>query len=436
MGKEKPQKGLTLFSRIIKFVRPFTGLMLAAFFLNTLFSIFSAATIAIIKPVMQLLFDVEEETAAIENVDFFTGLKQSFFDLISSLISAESMEYSLLKLSLLIVVLFIFKNIFKYFGAIASIKFEQGIAKSIRDQVFEKMTSLSVDFFSKTKSGTLISIITNDISTINTTTLSSFNTVIREATQIIIFLFILFAISMQLTLIAFSTSLISLVLIRISVKYLKRYAGRMQTAMAEYTSTLQETISGIRVVKAYNAESSSNNRFFEDTKRFVTSAVKHRKIVTLIPGFNEIFAITALCVVLMVGGSFVLQGVMTPDDLMLFLFTLFAIMSPVASLINNFSKYQHGLVAAERVFKILDSEPAVKTGLENIRNFNKDIKIENLSFAYDNECVLKDINLKIEKGKRIAFVGASGSGKSTMLDLIIRFYDPDSGAIYIDGRDI
>ncbi len=452
-GTLKSKNSFRLWLRIKDFVLPFFWLFLLSIILNTTFSVFNAASIALIKPVIQLIIPEENSSPPVSATEqgissspagnemvggnFLSDIKEDFYGVIQGIVRSDSgPEGSLINLSFLIIGIFILKNIFKYLGAVTSVQLEQGIIKSIRDQVFNKLTSLSVGYFTKNKSGTLISVIANDVAVLNSTTVASFNIILRELTQIIIFLFLLTSVSVTLTLIAFSTSIISIGIIRFAVKYLRRYAARMQTAMADYTSTLQETIAGIRVIKAYNAEQAANKRFADVTKRFVKSAVKHKKILTLIPAFNEVFAIVALCVVLLVGGSAVINGTMTADDFFLFLFTLFAIMSPITTVISAISNFQRGFVAAERVFDVLDHQPEVKTGEVKINGFKNEIEIRNIDFAYDDTAVLKDVSLTIPKGKKIAFVGPSGSGKSTILDLIIRFYDPDKGEILVDGRNI
>ncbi|MFW5701588.1 MAG: ABC transporter transmembrane domain-containing protein, partial [Bacteroidota bacterium] len=331
-SKETPKKKKPRISlRIAGFVKPFVGLLLASIALNTVFSALSTITISLIKPIFSILFGVEQETSPVPST-FFESLKDKFYDFIYSLVRIEGdMVGTLISFGVLIISVIILKNIFKYWGAVVSAKWEEGIIKHIRDKIFHKLTSLSVDFFSKSREGTLISIVTNDVHVLNGTTISAFTIILREFIQVVLFLFLLISISGHLTLIAFSTSIISLVLMRLAMRYLRRYASRMQNAMADYTTTLQETISGIRVVKAYNAEESSNRRFEKDSGEYVHSAVKHKKIITLVPAINEVFAIVALSVVLLVGGIQVFEGSMQPDDLMLFLFSLFAIMSPVTT---------------------------------------------------------------------------------------------------------
>ena len=424
--------------RIFGFVKPFTGLFLLAMFLNTMFSLFSAISIALIKPVFQILFNKEISTMPdTGSSDMFDDLTKSFYAYVENIVEVPGdLIMTLVNISLLIVMVFIIKNIFKYMATVASVRFEQGIIKSIRDIVFEKLTTLSVEFFGRKKEGSIISIITNDVTVINQSTVSSINIIIREFIQVILYLTLLLSISPQLTLIAFSTVIISLLLIRLALKFLRRYATRMQTAMADYTSALQEAISGIRVVKAYNAEKEANERFTKQTDNYVNAAVKHKKVITIIPSLNEIVAIMVLCVILYVGGTSVMKGEMHSDNLFLFLFSIFAIMTPVRLILQHVSTFQLGIVAAERVFSIFDQKPTVKSGKERKNTFEKEIEVDNVNFAYEENPVIKNANFKLEKGKKIAFVGPSGSGKSTMLDLIIRFYDPLTGRIIIDNKDI
>ncbi|MBI5325158.1 MAG: ABC transporter ATP-binding protein [Ignavibacteriae bacterium] len=438
---KKPEKKFgSIILRLASYVKPFSGLFFLVLFLNTVFSTLTTVSITTIQPLIKLLFDNNSTTEIIKKAEpgFLENLKTGYLHFIQGLVSvANEPMATLVNLSILIVGIFIVKNIFKYFASVAKVRLDEGIAKSIRDSVYAKMTNLSLDFFTQRKSGTLISIITNDINVINVATISNFTDCLREATQVVLFLILLLSISPYLTFVAFSTSVISLLVLKYGSKYLRRYASRMQSAMADYTSILQETISGIRVVKAYNAEETANDKFRVQTTNYISSAVKFQKIITLIPSINEIFVIVALCVVLYIGGSAVLsENGMKPDELMLFLFSLFAVMSPIATLVNNFSNFQRGFVAAERVFDVLDRQPSVPAGNDDINGFSNSIEIKNVSFAYADIPVIQNADFKIEKTKKIAFVGSSGSGKSTMLDLIIRFYDPVSGEILIDGKNL
>jgi subfamily B ATP-binding cassette protein MsbA len=415
-------------------------LLFTSFVLNILFSIFSAVTIALIKPILSFLFEVDDKDAANDtplDIGFFEEIKDSFFDFFINLITDDSIESTMIRLGVVIIVMFVLKNIFKYLGAVVGNIFNQKVIKKIRDTVFFKVTSLSMDYFNKEKQGTIISKVANDVSLLNNTTVASINGVIRDIIQIVIFLFFLLTISVELTLWAFSTSILSLVFIRFSVKYLKRYASRMQDAMANFTTTLQESIGGIRVLKALNAKEATDQRFAVDTERYVKSAIKHKKVMALVPAVNEIWAILGLCVVLVVGGQQVLVAkTVKADDLMTFLFMLFALMTPITSLIGAYSKLQQGIVAGERVMSILNEKPTIIDGNVEKNTIEKNLIFDKVTFGYTGSPVLKNVDIELEKGKKIAFVGGSGSGKSTALDIITRFYDPMNGKLLLDGIDV
>jgi subfamily B ATP-binding cassette protein MsbA len=211
----------------------------------------------------------------------------------------------------------------------------------------------------------------------------------------------------------------------------------MQKAMSDFTTILQETISGIRVIKAFTSEKIILNKFEDQTKSYVKSAIKLNKINALVPAVNEIMAISALSIVLVVGGlGVVVYKNIQPDDLMTFLFSLFAIMTPITLVVNNINNFQRGIVSGERIFEILDADEKIISGKLLKVKFEKEIKFQNINFAYNVVNILKNINFEIFKGQRIALVGSSGSGKSTILDLLIRFYDTSSGELIVDGVNI
>lgn len=435
----------------LQFIKPFKLLLLYSVLLTTLFSILSALSIALIKPIFAFLFDVNSQEVTknvTQNQDLLSKIKDKFYSLLFETIKVDNdIESSLYRLSFLLIGVFVIKNIIKYISSFTNVKLEENIVRTIRENVFAKLTNLSVEFFNNSKQGYLISTITNDVSILNGTTISAFTNLIRDIVQIIIFILLLISISAHLTLIAFSTSILSLLIMKFSVGLLRKYATRMQKAMSDYTSTIQETISGIRVVKSYNGEEKVIKRFENDSKYYVTSAIKLNKINALIPAINEVMAITAISVVIVVGGRGVLiDKTILADDLMTFLFALFAIMTPITLVINTINNLQRGIVAGERIFSILNTEQKVVSGNKENIKFENAITVKDLQFAYNNETlnkdsqseglVLKNTNITIQKGQKVAFVGSSGSGKSTLLDLIIRFYDPSNGQILIDNEDI
>lgn len=425
-----------------KFITPFKGLILLSVLLTTLFSILTALSYSLIKPLSSFVLGVDSElpnsSLGTHTTDLLTGLKDKFYGVIYSFLQVNGdIESSLYRFGYLLISVFIIKNLVKYISSFTNTKLEESIVRNIREVLFHKITNLSIEFFNKSKQGYIISILTNDVSAIYSSTISAFTGFIRDVIQSILFLFFLLSISIKLTFIAFLSSILSFLIIKLTVGLLRKYASRMQKAMSDSTTTLQETIAGIRIIKAYNNEESVYKKFQSDSEYYVKSAVKLNKVNALIPTTNEVLAIIALCVVLLVGGKGVLiDKNLRADDLMTFIFVLFALMTPFTSVINIISGAQRGIVSGERIFAILNTENPIKDGDITECSFSSTIEFKNIDFAYNQDSVLKRINIKINKGEKIAFVGSSGSGKSTVLDLLIRFYDPKSGEILIDGQNI
>lgn len=431
----------------LKFLKPFKFLFILTILLNTLFSILSALSIALIKPIISYIFDLNNKNQSNSdyqnsvsnnlNTDLLSNLKDKFYKFINDLVYNQDIETTLYNLAYLIVGVFVAKNIVKYISSFTNVKLEEGIIKYIRDKLFNKLVSLPMEFYNKSKQGHILSVINNDVGILNSTTISVITNILRDLIQIIIFLFLLISISPYLTLIASSTSIVSLIIMKYSVSLLRKYSSRMQKAMSDFTTILQETISGIRVIKAFTSEKIILNKFEDQTKSYVKSAIKLNKINALVPAVNEIMAISALSIVLVVGGlGVVVYKNIQPDDLMTFLFSLFAIMTPITLVVNNINNFQRGIVSGERIFEILDADEKIISGKLLKVKFEKEIKFQNINFAYNVVNILKNINFEIFKGQRIALVGSSGSGKSTILDLLIRFYDTSSGELIVDGVNI
>ncbi len=427
------------FFKAFTFVKPFIPILLATILLNTIFSTLTAITVATIKPIFELIFTskISSEEVLHNSTPVLSNIKANFFSYLKNFfVVPNDINLTLINLSIFIVVLFVLKNSFKYLASITNARLEEGIIRFIRNKLFVKLTTLDLDYFNHTHAGTIISTITNDVNVVNSTTISAFTGLLREVIQVVLFLFLLLSISPFLSLIAFSSSVATIGILRISTYYLRKYANRMQVAMADFTTVLQETLSGIRIIKGYNYEENIKKKFLDKTNKYYRSSIKFQSVISLVPSLNEIFAIIALVVVFLVGGNSVLNGKMRGEDLMLFLFALFSIMSPIATIVHNISQFQRGLISIKRVFNILEQDRKVISTNEKPAKFNEELVFDNVSFSYNTELVLKDISIHIKKGKKIALVGASGSGKSTVVDLLIRFYDPTSGEILMDGVNI
>lgn len=424
--------------RSFAFAKPFWQLLAATLFLNTIFSTLTALTVATIKPIFELIFSakIKEEAIPVQST-FLAQLKTEFYSFLKNIIiSPDNIVSTLLNLGIFIIILFLLKNFFKYWGLITNAVLEENIIKSIREKLFAKLTSLDIQFFNKTQSGAIISTLTNDVNVVNSTTVSAFTGLLREIIQVVLFFVLLLSISPSLTFIAFSSGIATVLILRIATNYLRKYATRMQGAMADFTSILQESLAGFRIIKAYSLENHINEKFFSQLQRYFRSSIKFQSIISLVPSINEIVAIVALVVVFLVGGGRVIEGTMAAEDLMLFLFSLFSIMSPVATVVHNISQFQRGYVSSKRVFDILDQPTHIKSGDKCLSEFKEEIEFRNVSFSYDTEEVLENVSFTVRKGQKIALVGPSGSGKSTVVDLLVRLYDPSSGEILLDDENI
>lgn len=436
---------MVVIRRVLQFVRPYRGLVAISLLLNLLFSVFSAMVIGIISPVLETLYRGTTSSAAspvsggmapTALVSTWSAKFDEFRQTIVSHIVTDDLFTSIRNLSIALFLLFLGRGIAKYLSSVVSTRFEEGIMKSIRDALFRRVSGLSMDYFGKRRSGDIISLLTNDVGVLNGATISGVTIMWRELAQVIIHLVVLLLISPKLTAIALVVSLGGLAMIRLTTNYLRKYGRRMQASQADYTSTLQETVLGIRVVKAMGLESFAIRTFTAQTAQYVRSALKNTRITALVPVFNDTFGILALVTVFYLGGMELAAGNLTPTNLMLFLFFLFGLMQPIAVITGTIAGMQRGIVAASNVIATLDEAPTIVSGSTALPVFTNAIEVRNVSFAYGIEPVLRNVSFSIRKGETIAFVGSSGSGKSTMLDLLLRFYDAQQGSILLDGVDI
>lgn len=430
---------MNIFRRLLPFLKPYTGLLLLTIVLSAMLSALSTASITVILPIMEVIFPESGAGGSMTSGgNILNGPKEWLLGAVqSSIIHPDDRLISLRNLCFLIIAIFIVKNIVKYITYLMNTVIEEQMMKDVRDTLFRRTVGLSLGFFNDKRSGELISIVTNDVSAMSSALTPTLGTIIREPLQASLMLLLLVAFSPTLTLIAFSSSILSIVVVRVLTRYIKRYSTRMQTALGDITSRLQETFQNIRIIKGYAAEDYEAKRFSKDTGWFVRSALKHSAVVNMMGPLSEIFAISALAVVLFYGGYQVVQGTMQASELMTFLFLLFAIMQPIVAIFSIPATIQRGMVAAERVLNVMDSVPTVVSGTKPAPSMRNELQLLNVGFSYRmGQPVVRDVTLTIKRGQTLALVGPSGGGKSTLMDLVIRLYDPTTGGISLDGVDI
>ncbi|MBK8912244.1 MAG: ABC transporter ATP-binding protein [Chlorobi bacterium] len=427
------------FRHLFPMLRPYVGWMGLLVLLSMAHSFFSTLTISIIMPIMKLIFpdgSAGDSAGALGSTG--TTLTSGILNPLTQLVIVPSDRLaSLWKLCLLIMVIFLLKNVAKYASYLLNTAVEERFIRDVRNRMFDHAVRLPLGYFHNRRLGDLMSVMTNDVGAMNAALTPTLRMLIQEPFQVIFMLFLLLGISPTLTLIAFSTSILSVVMIQVLRKYVRRYSERMQATLGSINSRLQEAFQNIRIVKGYNAEAAESGRFGQQTNYYVKSAVKHGRVTHSTGPASELFAIVALIVVLFYGGSNVIEGTLSGPELFTFLFLLFAIMGPITAIISLPTNIQRGMVAAERVIELLNEPQEPTGGTIPAQGLREAITLRGVSFRYRPETpVLQGIDLTIKRGQTVALVGPSGGGKSTLADLVARFYDPESGSILLDGTDI
>ena len=383
----------------------------------------------------QLLADhsqmVEQGTLTLnEKLKFWTN----------GLILRDTPQETLKVLCLTIMVVFLTKNVFLYLKNISMTVVQYHLITEMRNRLYEHFNSLSLSYFNQNKSGELTSIMINDVSNLRRALGTSFHQIIVEPINLLAFIFLLFIISWKLALLSLIILPIAGFTILVIGRSIRRKSKRTAAMIAGITNIITETLSSIRVVKAFAMEEYEVQRFFKETRQYFQLIFRRAKLRLLASPITETLGVMMGVLLLWVGGIEVLSGKgLTPEDFLRFILLLFAMMDPLRKLSKVNVELQAGAASAERIFAILDTAPTIvnKQDAETIDTFEEKISFKNVSFRYESDdTVLQDISFEIEKGSVVALVGSSGAGKSTLADLIPRFYDVNQGSITIDEQNI
>jgi subfamily B ATP-binding cassette protein MsbA len=449
MIKGIKEKGLNLYFRTLSYLKPYIRQVVYIVVFNLLFVIFNTLSIWMIAPLINSLFEStkvqsEQQLAAdksteneISMINLNDWLKQKIYTLFQDNDPSASLKI----LCILIFLTFLLKNLFAFLEMWYVSYVEQKVIKDLRDEVYGHVVWQPLSFFQKYQTGNLISRITNDISSLNMAVNNSFTRVIRDPVVIIVFMIILINISWQLTLISAVIFPISGIFIQKIGQSLKRKSKRVQEKIADLTIILQETISGIKIVKAFTMEKFENDKFKNKTNEHFRNILRQARLNRLSSPLSETLGIGIVVCVLWFGGQYVLSGQsLSSEDFIRFIAVLYSIMQPIKSLGGLNNNIQIALASANRVFKIIDTPNTItdREGAIEKKTFERDISYAHVDFRYgeENRRVLQDVNVKIDKNQKVAFVGRSGAGKTTLVNLLPRFYDLEKGSIKIDNMDI
>lgn len=431
------------FKRLLAYAKPYSRFWPGYLVLSILSVLFGVVNYAMINPLLTVLFDpeaVEKYSTMPEfslSVDYFYGIFKFY---LTKVIEMNGVLRGLLFVCLVLIIASLFSNLTRYWSQKILVNMKTYIMKNIRTDLFHKITRLNVGYFNDQRKGNILSSISNDVNEVQNSVASSFHIIFREPLLIIGFLIGLFYMSPRLTIVTLLTLPISAIIIGGISRKLKSGATRTQSLLGIIISQFEEAISGIRIIKGFNAQKYVRNHFEKTNEehKAVSRAIFSRQ--ELASPMSEFLGITVAAAVLFYGGYLNYKGELglTLPQFVTYIAFYWRVLEPSKAIANAYANIQRGLVSGKRIFDILDVEPTIKKAPNpvHVNSFEHSIQYDHVSFSYASEPVLKDINLTIEKGRMLAIVGPSGSGKSTMADLLPRFYDVTSGAIMLDGRDI
>jgi subfamily B ATP-binding cassette protein MsbA len=392
---------------------------------------------------LTVLFGDEKKVA---EKPVYTGighLKNYLEDSMSYFITQYTAEHgaqdTLMIMAALIISLFLLKNLFNYWAMYFITFLRNGVLKDIRNAMFKKSLELPLSFFSEKRKGDVISRITSDVLEIQHSFLSILEVVVREPLTIVFTIIAMFAISTELTLFVFIFVPVSGIIISKVGKTLKRSSQKASEEQGYFLSIIEESLSGLKVIKSFNSEKTFNNKFQDSTQKFyvLNNTILNRQ--NLSSPLSEFLGIVTIAVLLVYGGHLVLgEGTLTGASFIAYIGMAYNILTPAKAMSKASYALKRGNAAAERVLQVLEEENPIVSKENAIAkaDFEKEIAVENISFKYEDEYVLKDFNLTVPKGKTVALVGQSGSGKSTIANLLTRFWDINEGVIKIDNQDI
>ncbi len=442
---------MNTYFRILKFVKPYSGHLAMSVVFTVLYALLNGASVYLTIPLLDTLFQESlnspQTAAAAHNnansiiPDWISSIANKVSESFNQFIFTGDTTEILLKICGLILIAFLGKNFFGYLQAYFLAFVEQGVIKDIRNKAYRHLHKLPMGYFKNEKTGNLISRITNDVNIIQQSVSAVFLNMIREPLTIIVFLGIAISISSNLTFFSFVILPFSLAIIGYIGKILRKQSTVIQRKMADITTVLHETITGVKVVKAFGMEEYENKKFESETNKFFRLILRMVRVRNIASPTTEFLSVVVGVALIFYGGKLVLvEHSLKASEFLGFLFAIFQLMPPIKELSSVNNRIQESSAAGDRIFEILDTEPSIRDIPDAVEEivFEDKIAYENIAFKYEDsdEYVLKNINFAVKKGQIVAFVGSSGAGKTTLVDLLPRFYDPTGGKISIDGIDI
>ena len=432
--------------RIISFAKPLRNYVPQYLIFTLLGIIFGLINLTLLKPLFDVIFqqmDASELDSYRQAPQFKPSVEyitHQFYYYFTNFTDRFGKMGTLGYISGVIIVANLLSNIFKYFSQIILAQIRARAVRGIRWSVFEKITQLHIGFFSDQRKGDLISRITNDVQEVENGIIHSLQVIFRDPATILLYFGWLFFMSFELTLFTLIVLPISGFLISWIVKKLRQIATEGQKSLGRILNQVEESFSGMRIIKAFNAQRYTNTKFQREIDHYANVTVSMARKNELASPVSEFLGVSVVAGILLYGGNLVLnqQSALDGAGFLTYLIIFTQVLNPAKAISKAYTSIQRALASAERIFEIVDTTPTIQDSPNALNevSFKRSIEFQNVSFAYEQESVLNNVNITIPQGKTVALVGPSGSGKSTLVDLIPRFYDPTEGQVLIDGRPL
>jgi len=402
-----------------------------------LYNIFNAVSLAMVIPFLDILFNQSSEGQTLPPDWSLLNPKEYVFQYLEYFMSEYGKSSVLFWFCMILVIAIILKSTFRYISSYLIVPLEQGIILKIREHVFSHLTRLSIAFYTKRRKGGLISIVVSDVQVVQESVVGNIQSLLRDPLTMLVFLITMLLISWKLTLFTLIVLPLTGWLITAISKSLKRKAGKGQEKLDALISVVDEFVSGIRIVKAFNAEAFEMNKYQKYNHAYYLSQVSISRRSDMASPATEVLSILVVAVIILFGGNLILNNSseLKASEFIGFIAIFSQFLAPIKTFSHSLSKIQKGIASFERIEKLLNEKITVTESGKGrvLTGFADSIEFQDVSFGYEDRDVLNHINLRIRKGETVALVGASGAGKSTLADLVPRFYDPHSGNILIDS---
>lgn len=427
--------------RIMKYVGRFKGYAILNFVFNLFYAFFNLFSILMVIPFLQIIFKLVEPPTAEPEFSWNIRELMAYMNYqFAQYVGQEGAFAGLLIVCLAVVVMFLLKNTCRYFALYYLAPLRTGIVRELRQGVFDKILQLPLSYFSETRKGDIIARMSTDVKEVENSIMNTIESTFRDPVTMLCFLVAMFVISLELTLFVLLLLPVAGYLIGRIGKSLKRKSQREQVQVGYLMSLFEESLSGLRIIKAFNAERYQKGKFLRENRHLEhLSTSAHRRWNVASP-LIEFLSVSVVAALLYYGGSIILrgEGALTAELFLGYILVFANMLGPARNVANSYFYIQRGIASLERIETIINAEVQIKESLHatSIKTFEQSVDYRDVSFAYGESNVLHQINISIGKGKMIALVGPSGSGKSTFADLLARYHDVTSGAILIDGIDI